>query len=44
MMIVNDENEDIGEIREAIAPEGAGDRVDAWLAKEWPDLSRSRKG
>jgi 23S rRNA pseudouridine1911/1915/1917 synthase len=31
-----------GETRTAIAPEGAGDRVDTWLAKLWPDLSRSR--
>ena len=31
-----------GEIRSAVAPEGAGERVDAWLAKLWPDLSRSR--
>jgi 23S rRNA pseudouridine1911/1915/1917 synthase len=39
---VDDEAEN-GETREAVAPaEGAGDRVDAWLAKLWPDLSRSR--
>ena len=31
-----------GETRTAVAPEGAGDRVDAWLGKLWPDLSRSR--
>jgi 23S rRNA pseudouridine1911/1915/1917 synthase len=31
-----------GETRVAVAPEGAGDRVDAWLGKLWPDLSRSR--
>jgi 23S rRNA pseudouridine1911/1915/1917 synthase len=31
-----------GEIRAAIAPEGAGQRVDAWLARLWPDISRSR--
>jgi len=38
----NDQDED-GETREAIAPaDGAGERVDAWLAKIWPDLSRSR--
>ena len=36
------EDEETGEIRSAIAPEGAGERVDAWLAKLWPDLSRSR--
>jgi 23S rRNA pseudouridine1911/1915/1917 synthase len=36
------EDED-GETRSAIAPpEAAGERVDAWLAREWPDLSRSR--
>jgi 23S rRNA pseudouridine1911/1915/1917 synthase len=30
-------------MREAVAPAGAaGERVDAWLAKEWPDLSRAR--
>jgi 23S rRNA pseudouridine1911/1915/1917 synthase len=28
--------------RAAIAPEGAGERVDAWLAQVWPDLSRAR--
>jgi len=28
--------------RVAIAPADAGERVDAWLAKLWPDLSRSR--
>ena len=38
----DDEAED-GEMRSATAPtEGAADRVDAWLAKQWPDLSRSR--
>ena len=31
-----------GETRAIVAPEGAGERVDAWLAKVWPDLSRSR--
>ena len=31
-----------GETRTAIAPADAGDRVDAWLATLWPDLSRSR--
>ncbi len=30
------------EIRFAFAPNGAGERVDAWLAKLWPDLSRAR--
>ena len=37
----HDEDEP-GEIRSTVAPEGAGDRVDAWLGKLWPDLSRSR--
>ena len=42
-MSVDDENEDVGQVRTAVAPaEGAGERVDAWLAKLWPDLSRSR--
>ncbi|MGE0741567.1 MAG: RluA family pseudouridine synthase [Hyphomonadaceae bacterium] len=31
-----------GETRSAVAPADAGERVDAWLAKLWPDLSRSR--
>ncbi|HET9232052.1 MAG TPA: RluA family pseudouridine synthase [Vitreimonas sp.] len=40
---MDDENDDTGETRVAVAPaEGAGERVDAWLAKLWPDLSRSR--
>ncbi len=41
---VDDEPEPEGsETRAAIAPaEGAGDRVDVWLAKLWPSLSRSR--
>lgn len=40
---MEDENNDAGEIRSAIAPaDGAADRVDVWLAKVWPDLSRSR--
>lgn len=37
----HDQDED-GETRSVTAPDGAGDRVDAWLAKLWPDLSRSR--
>jgi 23S rRNA pseudouridine1911/1915/1917 synthase len=42
-MSVGDESEEVGERRSAVAPaEGAGERVDAWLAKLWPDLSRSR--
>ncbi|MGD9979697.1 MAG: RluA family pseudouridine synthase [Hyphomonadaceae bacterium] len=42
---MNGEEEEIeaGEVRIATAPaEAAGERVDAWLAKLWPDLSRSR--
>jgi 23S rRNA pseudouridine1911/1915/1917 synthase len=42
---MNGENEELedGEVRTALAPaEAAGERVDAWLAKLWPDLSRSR--
>jgi 23S rRNA pseudouridine1911/1915/1917 synthase len=32
-----------GETRNATAPaDGAGERVDAWLARVWPDLSRAR--
>jgi 23S rRNA pseudouridine1911/1915/1917 synthase len=31
-----------GEVREAVAPADAGDRVDVWLTKLWPDLSRAR--
>jgi 23S rRNA pseudouridine1911/1915/1917 synthase len=38
-----DNNDEAGEVRVALAPaEGAGERVDAWLAKLWPDISRSR--
>jgi 23S rRNA pseudouridine1911/1915/1917 synthase len=29
-------------VRAALAPADAGERVDAWLAKLWPDLSRAR--
>lgn len=40
---MDDEHEqDDGTTRTAIAPENAGERVDAWLGKLWPDLSRSR--
>lgn len=40
---MDDEFEPDGETRVATAPaEGAGERVDAWLARLWPDLSRSR--
>ncbi len=35
-------SEPSGEIRLAIAPNDAGERVDVWLAKHWPDLSRAR--
>jgi 23S rRNA pseudouridine1911/1915/1917 synthase len=32
-----------GEVREAVAPADAdGQRIDAWLAQTWPDLSRAR--
>jgi 23S rRNA pseudouridine1911/1915/1917 synthase len=31
-----------GETRSTVAPADAGERVDAWLAKVWPDISRSR--
>ena len=31
-----------GETRAATAPAAAGERVDVWLAKHWPDLSRAR--
>lgn len=31
-----------GETRVAVAPAGANERVDIWLVKTWPDLSRSR--
>ena len=36
------EQDDGGEVRSAVAPADAGERVDAWLAKLWPDISRSR--
>ncbi|MFN3463848.1 MAG: RluA family pseudouridine synthase [Terricaulis sp.] len=36
------DQDDGGELRTAIAPPDAGERVDAWLAKLWPDISRSR--
>lgn len=36
------DQDDGGELRTAIAPQDAGERVDAWLAKLWPDISRSR--
>jgi len=41
-MSLNDDDPETGEIRTAVAETGAGERVDAWLAKLWPDLSRSR--
>lgn len=31
-----------GETRAVVAEAGAGERVDVWLVKTWPDLSRSR--
>lgn len=39
-MDTHDEPE--GDTRTTIAPADAGERVDVWLAKIWPDLSRSR--
>lgn len=39
---VDEEDHTPGETRSAVAPADAGERVDAWLAKLWPDLSRSR--
>jgi 23S rRNA pseudouridine1911/1915/1917 synthase len=40
---VNDEDYSApGETRAAVAPEGAGERVDVWLVRTWPDLSRAR--
>jgi 23S rRNA pseudouridine1911/1915/1917 synthase len=40
---VDDEDDtEAGDIRTAIAPADAGERVDVWLAKLWPDLSRAR--
>lgn len=42
-MTDDEDNPAPGEIRTAIAPpEAAAERVDAWLATLWPDLSRSR--
>lgn len=42
-MALEEEDEEAGAARAVVAPaEGAGERVDAWLAKLWPDLSRSR--
>lgn len=41
-MSFNDDDPEPGELRSAVAPEDAGERVDAWLAKQWPDISRSR--
>lgn len=36
-------NDEIGETRMTIAPADVGEeRVDAWLARVWPDLSRAR--
>lgn len=42
-MAAMENDDEKGEVRVALAPAaGAGERVDAWLAKLWPDLSRSR--
>jgi 23S rRNA pseudouridine1911/1915/1917 synthase len=42
-MAEGEDEDEGGDVRVAVAPaEGAGERVDAWLAKLWPDLSRSR--
>jgi 23S rRNA pseudouridine1911/1915/1917 synthase len=38
----DDTDTQAGEVRAAIAGLDVGDRVDAWLGKLWPDLSRSR--
>ncbi len=38
----DDQDNQGGETRVAVAPGDAGDRVDTWLARLWPDLSRSR--
>lgn len=39
---MSEENDTEGETRVALAPADAGDRVDVWLTKLWPDLSRAR--
>jgi 23S rRNA pseudouridine1911/1915/1917 synthase len=40
---VDEEADDqTGQMRSAVAPADAGARVDAWLARLWPDLSRAR--
>lgn len=41
-MLGTDDEAETGEVRVAVAPDDAGDRVDAWLARLWPDISRSR--
>lgn len=42
-MTTAEDEDKTGETRVTVAPvEGAGERVDAWLARLWPDLSRSR--
>jgi 23S rRNA pseudouridine1911/1915/1917 synthase len=38
----DDPRSDAGETRTVHAAQGAGERVDAWLARQWPDLSRAR--
>jgi 23S rRNA pseudouridine1911/1915/1917 synthase len=43
MSLTEDDEAENGETRAIVAPtEAAGERVDVWLAKAWPDLSRSR--
>lgn len=42
-MVEDDDASEDGAARVALAPaDAAGERVDAWLAKLWPDLSRAR--
>jgi 23S rRNA pseudouridine1911/1915/1917 synthase len=39
---MDDEEKSESATRSAVAPADPGERIDAWLAKVWPDLSRSR--
>ncbi|MBL8538182.1 MAG: RluA family pseudouridine synthase [Hyphomonadaceae bacterium] len=41
-MSLDEDEWDAGERRAVIAPADPGERVDAWLAQVWPDISRSR--
>jgi 23S rRNA pseudouridine1911/1915/1917 synthase len=42
-MTIDDDSSEHGELRQAVAPaDAAGERIDAWLARAFPDLSRSR--